>query len=57
MATAKQEREARQAGEAGTPGAAATGEVGNVVVEETASIAPRRFFTIPGRDPFDEIEW
>src|SRR6187551_3104432 len=29
----------------------------NVVVEETASIAPQRFFTIPGRDPFDEIEW
>ena len=23
----------------------------------TASVAPRRYFTIPGRDPFDEIEW
>jgi len=32
-------------------------EIVNVVVEETASIAPRRFFTIQGRDPFDEIEW
>ncbi|MBA2383784.1 MAG: vitamin B12-dependent ribonucleotide reductase, partial [Actinobacteria bacterium] len=29
----------------------------NVVVDEKASVAPRRFFTIPGRDPFDEIEW
>jgi ribonucleoside-diphosphate reductase alpha chain len=32
-------------------------EVGNVVVAETASVAPGRYFTIPGRDPFDEIEW
>jgi ribonucleoside-diphosphate reductase alpha chain len=32
-------------------------EVTNVVVEETASVTPGRFFTIPGRDPFDEIEW
>ena len=32
-------------------------EVVNVVVEETASVTPGRFFTIPGRDPFDEIEW
>ena len=32
-------------------------EIVNVVVDETASVAPRRFFTIPGRDPFDEIEW
>ena len=24
---------------------------------ETASVAPGRYFTIPGRDPFDEIEW
>jgi ribonucleoside-diphosphate reductase alpha chain len=29
----------------------------NAVVDETASITPQRFFTIPGRDPFDEIEW
>jgi ribonucleoside-diphosphate reductase alpha chain len=32
-------------------------EVRNVVVAEGASVAPRRFFTIAGRDPFDEIEW
>ncbi len=29
----------------------------NVVIEDSASITPERFFTIPGRDPFDEIEW
>ncbi len=29
----------------------------NTVVDEGASVAPRRFFTIPGRDPFEEIEW
>ena len=32
-------------------------EIGNMVVSETASVAPGRYFTIPGRDPFDEIEW
>jgi ribonucleoside-diphosphate reductase alpha chain len=48
MATAKQKEE--------TIEAAADAGV-NVVVEETASVAPGRFFTIPGRDPFDEIEW
>ncbi len=32
-------------------------EFENVVVAESASVAPNRFFTIPGRDPFDEIEW
>ena len=32
-------------------------EVRNVVVDEAATVAPRRYFTIPGRDPFDEIEW
>ncbi|MEJ7791658.1 MAG: vitamin B12-dependent ribonucleotide reductase [Gaiellaceae bacterium] len=32
-------------------------EVRNVVVAEGASVAPSRFFTIPGRDPFDEIDW
>ena len=35
----------------------AEGEVVNTVVDAEASVAPRRFFTIPGRDPFDEIEW
>jgi ribonucleoside-diphosphate reductase alpha chain len=29
----------------------------NTVVNGEASVAPRRFFTIPGRDPFDEVEW
>jgi ribonucleoside-diphosphate reductase alpha chain len=29
----------------------------NTVVDAEASVTPRRFFTIPGRDPFDEIEW
>ena len=29
----------------------------NAILDEEASVAPRRYFTIPGRDPFDEIEW
>ncbi len=29
----------------------------NTVVDGEASVTPRRFFTIPGRDPFDEIDW
>jgi ribonucleoside-diphosphate reductase alpha chain len=29
----------------------------NTVVHEGASLAVRRYFTIPGRDPFDEIDW
>src|SRR5438128_8149368 len=32
-------------------------ELGNVVVDEAASLAVRRHFTIPGRDPFEEVEW
>ena len=32
-------------------------ELVNVVVDATASVTPQRYFTIPGRDPFDEIEW
>src|SRR5438093_3682168 len=32
-------------------------EVVNVVVDGDASVAPLRFFTIPGRDPFAEIDW
>src|SRR6188472_3238702 len=51
MATAKQTKEPVQ------DAAAAPNEVVNVVVEETASVTPGRFFTIPGRDPFEEIEW
>jgi ribonucleoside-diphosphate reductase alpha chain len=37
--------------------ASATPPAENTVVDETASLAVRRYFTIPGRDPFDEIEW
>jgi ribonucleoside-diphosphate reductase alpha chain len=29
----------------------------NSVQKEDATLAVRRYFTIPGRDPFDEIEW
>src|SRR5262249_23021302 len=32
-------------------------ELGNTVVHDDASLAVRRYFTIAGRDPFDEIEW
>jgi ribonucleoside-diphosphate reductase alpha chain len=32
-------------------------QLANTVVEDGASLGVRRFFTIPGRDPFDEIEW
>jgi ribonucleoside-diphosphate reductase alpha chain len=30
---------------------------GNVVVDDAARLGIRRFFTLEGRDPFDEIEW
>ena len=29
----------------------------NTVAQESASVAVKRFFTIPGRDPFEEVEW
>ncbi len=29
----------------------------NAVAREDASLGVRRYFTIPGRDPFDEVEW
>ncbi|MEP6813709.1 MAG: hypothetical protein ABI990_12025, partial [Actinomycetota bacterium] len=32
-------------------------EVVNAVADEAARLGVRRYFTIPGRDPFDEIEW
>src|SRR5438477_3799548 len=32
-------------------------EVENVVVDDAKTLGVRRYFTIPGRDPFDEIEW
>src|SRR5215831_6205228 len=36
---------------------ATASEIVNTVVEEEASVAPPRYFTVPGRDPFEEIEW
>jgi len=33
------------------------GELSNRVVDEDASLAVRRLFTITGRDPYDEVEW
>jgi ribonucleoside-diphosphate reductase alpha chain len=33
------------------------GELVNHVVDEDATLAVRRLFTIEGRDPFDEVEW
>ena len=32
-------------------------ELVNIVIEQEASVGLRRYFTIPGRDPFDEVEW
>src|ERR1700693_238355 len=32
-------------------------EIQNKVADDAASVAVRRYFTIPGRDPFEEIEW
>jgi len=32
-------------------------EIENTVVHAEATLAVRRYFTIPGRDPFDEIDW
>ena len=32
-------------------------ELANMVIEQEASVGLRRYFTIPGRDPFDEVEW
>jgi ribonucleoside-diphosphate reductase alpha chain len=47
MASAKQQIEAPETAQ----------ENENTVVHEGASLAVRRYFTIPGRDPFDEIDW
>jgi len=35
----------------------ATEEVVNTVVDTEASVAPRRYFTVPGIDPFEQVEW
>ena len=32
-------------------------ELVNSVIDEDASLAVRRHFTIEGRDPYDEIDW
>ncbi len=50
MATTK----ATAASATAEPGIAATvDEYVNTVADAGASVAPQRFFTIPGRDPFD----
>ncbi len=42
----------------GTQNAAvATEEYVNKVADQTAGAAVKRYFTIPGRDPFEELEW
>jgi len=37
--------------------AVATEEYVNTVADKTAGAAVKRYFTIPGRDPFEELEW
>ncbi|HYI74847.1 MAG TPA: vitamin B12-dependent ribonucleotide reductase [Gaiellaceae bacterium] len=32
-------------------------EIVNTVVDTETSVAPKRYFTVPGIDPFDAIEW
>src|SRR5215216_7021234 len=32
-------------------------QLGNIVADEAAGLGVRRFFTIPDRDPFEEVEW
>ena len=54
MATTKATPESATAAPNAT---AATDDYVNAVLDEGASVTPQRFFTIPGRDPFDEIEW
>ena len=36
---------------------ATEGEIVNTVIDPEVSVAPDRYFTVPGRSPFDEIEW
>mgnify|MGYP000397916499 CR=1 FL=1 len=52
MTTAREEQMATEA----TQAPAAQGDE-NVVVDAEARVTPGRHFTIPGRDPFDEIDW
>ena len=51
MATAEQAEVTKQTG------TALDGEVVNTVADAEASVAPRRYFTIPGVDPFEDVEW
>src|SRR6187397_1580174 len=39
------------------PAETALDEVTNEVVDGAQNVAVRRYFTIPGRDPFEEVEW
>ncbi|HEV8601922.1 MAG TPA: vitamin B12-dependent ribonucleotide reductase [Gaiellaceae bacterium] len=39
------------------PSEAPAEEIQNVVTDDAASVDVRRYFTIPGRDPFEEVEW
>src|SRR5260370_8070014 len=32
-------------------------ELQNIVVDEANTLALDRYFTVPGRDPFDEVDW
>ncbi len=32
-------------------------EIVNTVIEDGANVGVERYFTIPGRDPFEEVEW
>src|SRR5262245_63831537 len=32
-------------------------DIVNTVVQDGASVGVDRYFTIPGRDPFEEVEW
>ena len=35
----------------------AADQLKNAVADKAAGLGVRRFFTIPGRDPFDEVDW
>ncbi|HET9437499.1 MAG TPA: vitamin B12-dependent ribonucleotide reductase, partial [Gaiellaceae bacterium] len=37
--------------------AATADEVVNTVVDAETSVAPKRYFTVPGIDPYDQVEW
>jgi len=53
----KTAREETMAKQAEAPQVDTTEEIVNTVVDSEANVAPGRVFTIPGRDPFDEVEW